>query len=73
MLDQEGNQYNTDEPQNPSIEDQFSGGTYTFTSPRDPTENNSVYRENEDFTMAVLNRTAPILLVHGGNYVNTGE
>ena len=73
MLDQEGNQHNTDESQNPSVEDQFSGGTFTFTSPHDPTENNGVYRDNEDFTMAVLNRTAPILLVHGGNYVNTGK
>ena len=32
MLDQEATEQNTDESQNPVVEDQFGGGTYTFTS-----------------------------------------
>ena len=73
MLDQEATKQNTDESQHPVVEDQFGGSAYTFTSSQDPTENNGIYRDKQEFTMAVLNRTSPQLLLHGGKYVNTGR
>ena len=43
ILDQEGTQQNTDESQNSAVEDQYSGGTFTFMSLHDPTQCTGVY------------------------------
>ena len=45
----------------------------TFSSAQDPKPNNSVYATETDFTMAMLNQTAPALLVYGGKYANMKE
>ena len=46
---------------------------FTFTSAHDPTESSGVYKHNIDFTMAVLNRTSPMMRVYAGKYVNSGR
>jgi len=73
LQDKEANENNTDESQNPGVEDEYGGGTFTFTSSHDPSENTGVYRNSTDFTMAILNRTSPMLLAYGGKYVSSGR
>ena len=69
ILQDRDNDDNTDISQDIHKESQFSSG-FTFTSSSDPTENTGVYRNQTDFTMAVLNGEPPSLIVHGGEYVN---
>ncbi|KAL7493250.1 hypothetical protein ACHAWT_002306 [Skeletonema menzelii] len=64
---------NTDESQNPDVENQYQGGTYTFTSSNDPTEGTGTFRSNAGFASAIMNQSSPLLLVQGGDYVNNRE
>ena len=52
---------------------EFGGGTHTFTSAHDPTENTGVYKDTAEFTIAIMNRTSPMLLGYGGNYVSSAR
>ena len=67
------NDHNTDESQDASIENEYGGATFTFTSSHDPSENIGVYKNNTEFTMAILNRELPMMLAHGGKYVSCGQ
>jgi hypothetical protein len=64
---------NTDPSIDSKTEETFVGGSYFFSSAQDPDPNNSVYATDTDFTMAMLNQTAPTLLVYGGKYTNMKE
>ena len=55
------------------VEENFEGGQYFFSTAQDPSEETSVYQTRERFAAALMNRTAPTLLVYGGNYVNERE
>ena len=55
----------------PNKEDELKSGL-TFTSLGDPTVNTGVYKNETEFTMAVLNGEDPSMLVYGGNYVSSG-
>ena len=44
---------NTDQPQNPQVENQYQGGTFTFTSSNDPTESTGTYTSNTSFAAAI--------------------
>ena len=48
---------NTDKPINPKIENNFEGGTYTFTSGLDPTAETSLYADSTQFALAMMNCT----------------
>ena len=63
ILDGEETDNNTDASQNSAVENEFDGGTFTFTSSSDPTESSGVYRDNAAFTMALLNRASPTMLL----------
>ena len=68
LLDND-NENNTDDSQDEEIEKEFGGGTHTFTSSNDPTENTSVFKSTTDFTLAIINQSEPMLIGYGGNYV----
>jgi hypothetical protein len=55
------------------METNIESGTYHFSSAQDPTEKNSVFDSTEKFTIAMLKRSAPHLLVSGGSFANTIE
>ena len=61
---------NHDESASKEVEESFGGGSYYFSSIQDPNPDNSVYKNREKFTVAMLNQANPTLLVHGGKYVN---
>ena len=46
---------NTDEPQDPVMEDGYGGATFTFTSNHDPSESAGTYRNSNQFTLTILN------------------
>ena len=64
---------NTDKSVNIDTETNIESGTYHFSSAQDPTEKNSVFDSTEKFTIAMLKRSAPHLLVYGGSFANTKE
>ena len=64
---------NTDKAVNARLENQYGGGTYYFSSAQDPTEKTACYDTPSDFTLAMVNRTAPTLLAVGGNYAKAHE
>ena len=67
------NAANVDEPQNPDTENIFQGGTFTFTSSQDPSENAGVFKDNTAFTVAMLNQATPLALVSGGKFISSGK
>ena len=64
---------NTDKAVNAKLENQYGGGTYYFSSAQDPTEKTACYDTSSDFTLAMVNRTAPTLLAVGGSYAKAHE
>ncbi len=64
---------NTNNLTNETVEANFEGGTYFFSSTQDPSENTSVYCSTDRFTLAIVNCSAPTLLAYGGTYANNVE
>jgi hypothetical protein len=70
ILEDDANENNTDISQNPDVEGEYQGSTFTYTSSSDPTENASTFSNSSNFASAMINQSSPLLLVRGGNYVN---
>jgi hypothetical protein len=64
---------NTNDPTNETVEPNFEGGTYFFSSAQDPSENTSLYDSTDRFALMMFNHSAPTLLVYGGTYANNVE
>ena len=64
---------NTDKSENIDTETNIESGTFHFSSAQDPTENTSVFDSSEKFSIAMLNRSSPHLLVAGGSFANNKE
>ena len=73
ILEDDANDNNTDDTQNPGVEQEYQGSTYTFTTSNDPSENMGTNRSPQEFTLSMMNRSSPLLLVRGGNYTNAKE
>ena len=50
LLQDTSNDNNIDESQNASVENEFGGGTFAFTSSHDLSENNGVCKNSTEFT-----------------------
>ena len=70
---EDSDKHNTDESQNASVENEFRGGTFTFTSNHDPSENAGVHKNNAEFTVSVVEGEKPMMITYGGKYVNSGR
>ena len=46
---------NTNDPTNETVEANFEGGTYFFSSAQDPSENTLVYGSTDRFALAMFN------------------
>mmetsp|Transcript_8806 Transcript_8806/g.14245 ORF Transcript_8806/g.14245 Transcript_8806/m.14245 type:complete len:508 (-) Transcript_8806:717-2240(-) len=73
ILEDDANDNNTDDTQNPGVEQEYQGSTYTFTTSNDPSKNMGTNRSPQEFTLSMMNRSSPLLLVRGGNYTNAKE
>jgi hypothetical protein len=64
---------NTDESVDINVESNYESGTHSFSTAQDPSVNASVYGSSDKFAIAMLQRSAPNLLVYGGTYANNVE
>ena len=64
---------NTDNPFDKTVESNYRGGTYYFSSAQDPSQHTSVYGSSDIFALAMFQRSAPTLLAYGGTYANYAD
>jgi hypothetical protein len=64
---------NTDDPANATLEANYEGGTFVFSSAQDPSEDTLVYGSTDRFAVAIMNCCAPTLLALGGTYSSNVE
>ena len=65
ILQDEDNENNTAHSIDPEVECKIHGKTYYFSSEaQNPTTDNSVFDNNEDFVKAMLESTAPTMLMY---------
>jgi hypothetical protein len=64
---------NTDNPFDKTVESNYEGGTYYFSSAQDPSQHTSVYGSSDIFAFAMFQRSAPTLLAYGGTYAKNAD
>ena len=64
---------NDDDPSDKTVENNYEGGTYHFSSAQDPSHHTSVYGSSDTFALAMFQRSAPTLLAHGGTYAKNTD
>ena len=64
---------NTDDPFDKTVESDYEGGTYYFSSAQDPSQHTSVYGSSDIFALAMFQRSAPTLLAYGGTYAKNAD
>jgi hypothetical protein len=74
IIQNEDKQNNTDESEDPTIECRIEGKTYYFSNvDQRPNNESSVYDHNQQFLHAMLDNTAPVMLMYGGSYLKSHE
>ena len=61
---------NTDDPENPEIENMFVNGTFDFSTGQEPSCTTSVYDNEQQFSINLIHQSHPTLLACGCNYAN---
>jgi hypothetical protein len=56
----------TDDSANKTVEANYEGGTYYFSTAQDPSQNTSVFGSSDKFAFAMFQHSAPTLLAYGG-------
>ncbi len=64
---------NTDKPADKTVEANYEGGTYYFSTAQDPSQYTSVYGSTDIFALAMFQRSAPTLLAYGGTYAKNTD
>jgi hypothetical protein len=64
---------NTDDPSDKTVEANYEGGTYYFSTAQDPSQHTSVYGSSDIFALAMFKHSAPTLLAYGGTYAKNAE
>jgi hypothetical protein len=64
---------NTDDPSNKTVEANYEGGTYYFSTAQDPSQHTSVYGSSDIFAFAMFQHSAPTLLAYNGTYAKNAE
>ena len=64
---------NTDNSSDKTVESNYKGGTYYFSTAQDPSLHTSVYGSSDIFALAMFQRSAPTLLAFGGTYAKNPD
>jgi hypothetical protein len=64
---------NTDDPVDKTVEANYEGRTYYFSTAQDPSQHTSVYRPSDIFALAMFQQSAPTLLAYGGTYAKNAD
>ena len=63
----------TDNPSNKTVEANYKGGTYYFSTAQDPSQNTTVYGSSDIFALAMFQRSAPTLFAYSGTYAKNAD
>jgi hypothetical protein len=63
----------TDVPADKTVEANYEGGTYYFSTAQDPSQHTSVYGSSDIFALAMFQHYAPNLLAYGGTYAKNAD
>jgi hypothetical protein len=64
---------NTHDPSNKTVEANYEGGTYYFSTAQDPSQHTSVYGSSDIFALAMFLLSAPTLLAYGVTYAKNAD
>jgi hypothetical protein len=64
---------NTEDPTKKTVEANYEGGMYYFSTAQDPSQHTSVYGSSDIFTLAMFQHSAPTLLAYGGTYAKNAD
>jgi hypothetical protein len=64
---------NTDDPSDKTVEANYEGGIYYFSTGQDPSQHTSVYGSSDIFALAMFQRSAPTLLAYGATYAKIAD
>ena len=74
FLQDEDTQNNTDESEDPSVECRIGEKTYYFSNEaQNPSQKYSVFDNDKQFLNAMLDNSAPTMLMYGGSYLRGHE
>jgi hypothetical protein len=64
---------NTDNPTNKTVEANYEGRTYYFSTAQDPSQHTSVYGSSDIVALAMFQHSVPTLLAYGGTYAKNAD
>jgi hypothetical protein len=64
---------NTEKSADKTVETNYEGRTYYFSSAQDPLQHTSVYGSSDIFALAMSQHSAPTLLAYGGTYAKNAD
>jgi hypothetical protein len=64
---------NTDDPTDKTVEANYEGGMFCFSTAQDPSQPTSVYCSSDIFALAMFQCSAPTLLAYGGTYAKNAD
>ncbi len=64
---------NTAESADKTVETNYEGGMYYFSTAQDPSQHTSVYGSSNIFALAMFQHSAPTLLTYGGTYAKNAD
>ncbi len=64
---------NTDNPTGKTVEANYEGGTYYFSTAQDPSQHTSVYGSSDIFALDMFQRSVPTLLAYGDTYAKNAD
>ncbi len=73
LVEDNPTKHNTDEPADKTVEANYEGGTYYFSTAQDPSQHTSVYGSSDIFALAMFQHSAPTLLAYSGTYAKNAD
>ncbi len=64
---------NTDKSADKTVETNYEGRMYYFSTAQDPSQHTSVYGSSDIFALAMFQRSAPTLLAYSGTYAKNAD
>ncbi len=64
---------NTDDQTNKTVEANYAGGMYYFSTAQDPSQHTYVYGSSDIFVLGMFQHSGPTLLAYGGTYAKNAN
>ena len=73
MVEDNPTKNNTNNLSDKTVEANYEGRTYYFSTAQEPSEHRSVYRSSDVFALGMFQHSAPNLLAYGGTYAKNAD